>query len=75
MGRLGWVNPAETVQVAFGTSRAGAVDVALYRAAGIDALVQEHPEAGWERRHSERTGSSAGSTPPASGCAAASTKY
>ncbi|CAL9327531.1 hypothetical protein SUDANB38_05898 (plasmid) [Streptomyces sp. enrichment culture] len=49
MVRLGWVSPAETVQVAFGTSRAGAVGVALYRTAEIEGLVQEHPEADWER--------------------------
>ncbi|MFJ9797715.1 hypothetical protein ACIRUZ_18235, partial [Streptomyces sp. NPDC101145] len=30
-------------------SRAGAVDVALCRTADVDALVQDHPEADWER--------------------------
>ena len=31
MVRLGWIKPAESIEVRFGTSRAGAVDVALYR--------------------------------------------
>ncbi|MDQ0946075.1 hypothetical protein [Streptomyces sp. V1I1] len=32
MVRLGWIKPAESIEVRFGTSRAGAVDVALYTA-------------------------------------------
>ncbi|MGA4980263.1 hypothetical protein [Streptomyces cinereoruber] len=32
----------------YGTSRAGAVKVPLYRAADVDALPSTHPEADWE---------------------------
>ncbi|MEU6201658.1 hypothetical protein [Streptomyces sp. NPDC047061] len=35
---LKWIRPAESIEVRFGTSRAGAVDVALYTAASVDAL-------------------------------------
>ncbi|WP_342593518.1 hypothetical protein [Streptomyces inhibens] len=38
MVRLGWIKAAESIEVRFGTSRAGAVGVPLYRAADIDAL-------------------------------------
>lgn len=47
MVRLGWIEPAEWREVRFGTSRAGAVDVPLYRAADVDALPSAHPEVGW----------------------------
>ncbi len=48
MVRLGWVAPAEWREVRFGTSRAGAVDVPLYRAVDVDALPDAHPEVDWE---------------------------
>lgn len=47
MVRLGWVTPAEWREVQFGTSRAGAVDVPLYRAAEVDALPAAHPDVDW----------------------------
>jgi hypothetical protein len=34
----------QSIEVRFGTSRAGAVDVALYRSADVDALPAAHPE-------------------------------
>ncbi|MFI9046166.1 hypothetical protein [Streptomyces sp. NPDC053427] len=36
--RLGWFKAAESIEVCFGASRAGAVDVPFYRAADVDAL-------------------------------------
>lgn len=47
MVRLGWITPAEWREVQFGTSRAGAVDVPLYRAAEVEALPAAHPEVDW----------------------------
>ncbi|MEU5108160.1 hypothetical protein AB0H07_38885 [Streptomyces sp. NPDC021354] len=47
--RLGWVKVSEWREVRFGTSRAGAVDVPLYRTADIDALPAQHPEIDWEQ--------------------------
>ncbi len=47
MVHLGRVTPAEWREVQFGTSRAGAVDVPLYRAAEVDALPAAHPEVDW----------------------------
>jgi hypothetical protein len=35
--------------VRFGTSGAGAVDVALYTTASVDAVVGAHPEVDWEQ--------------------------
>ncbi|WP_217246149.1 hypothetical protein [Streptomyces sp. AC602_WCS936] len=48
MVRLGWVRSPQSIEVRFGTSRAGAVDVALYTTASIDAVVPSHPEVDWE---------------------------
>ncbi|SEB58215.1 hypothetical protein [Streptomyces sp. TLI_105] len=48
----GWIRAAEWVGVRFGTSRAGAVDVPLYRAADVDALVAPHAEVDWEELRS-----------------------
>ncbi|MGW1592814.1 hypothetical protein [Streptomyces sp. NPDC002343] len=36
--RLGWVRSPQSIEVRFGTSRAGAVDVALYTTASVDAI-------------------------------------
>jgi len=46
--RLRLVAPAEYVEVEFGRSRAGAVEVPLYRTASIDALPAAHPEVDFE---------------------------
>ncbi|MEW1551479.1 hypothetical protein [Streptomyces tsukubensis] len=47
MVRLGWVKPAEWAEVRFGTSRAGAVDVPIYRAGVVDSIPAAHPEVDW----------------------------
>ncbi|CAL9671193.1 hypothetical protein [Streptomyces sp. enrichment culture] len=44
MVRLGWVRSPQSIEVRFGTSRAGAVDVPLF-----DAVVPAHPEVNWEQ--------------------------
>ncbi|MFE4622707.1 hypothetical protein [Streptomyces mirabilis] len=46
MVRLGWLSSPQSIEVRFGTSRAGAadVDIALYTAASVDAVVPAHPE-------------------------------
>ncbi|EMF28324.1 hypothetical protein H114_14461 [Streptomyces gancidicus BKS 13-15] len=49
MVRLGWVRSPQSIEVRFGTSRAGAVDVALYTTASVDAIVPAHPEVDWEQ--------------------------
>ncbi|CAL9333861.1 hypothetical protein SUDANB15_00121 [Streptomyces sp. enrichment culture] len=49
MVRLGWVRSPQSVEVRFGTSRAGAVDVALSTMASVDAVLAEHPEVDWEQ--------------------------
>ncbi|MEV7898262.1 hypothetical protein [Streptomyces cyaneofuscatus] len=49
MVRLGWVRSPQSIEVRFGTSRAGAVDVALYTTASVDAVVNDHPEIDWEQ--------------------------
>jgi hypothetical protein len=48
MVRLGWVRSPQSIEVRFGTSRAGAVDVALYTTASVDAVPAAHPEVDWE---------------------------
>ncbi|QIS75577.1 hypothetical protein HB370_00705 [Streptomyces sp. DSM 40868] len=37
------------MEVRFGTSRAGAVDVALYTTVSVDASPAAHPEVDWEQ--------------------------
>ncbi|MFF9594056.1 hypothetical protein ACF1FX_33585 [Streptomyces sp. NPDC014646] len=49
MIRLGWVRSPQSIEVRFGTSRAGAVDVALYTTASVDAVIPDHPEVDWEQ--------------------------
>ncbi|WP_037812568.1 hypothetical protein [Streptomyces sp. NRRL S-1022] len=39
--------PPQSIEVRFGTSRAGAVDVALYTTASVDAAPAGHPEVDW----------------------------
>jgi len=46
--RAGWVAPAQWVEVRFGTSKAGAVTVPLYRTADVDAVVGTHTEVDWD---------------------------
>ncbi len=49
MLRLGWITPAEWREVQFGTSRAGAVDVPMFRTCDVDAIPNAHPEVDWEQ--------------------------
>nr|WP_251061555.1 hypothetical protein [Streptomyces sp. ISL-100] len=39
----------QSIEVRFGTSRAGAVDVALYRTADVDALPVARTEVDWDQ--------------------------
>ncbi|MFC8270031.1 hypothetical protein ACFUIZ_30565 [Streptomyces cinereoruber] len=48
MVKLKWIQPAEWAEVKFGASRAGAVEVPLYRTADVDALPGTRPEVDWE---------------------------
>ncbi|MGA5499244.1 hypothetical protein ACPCSP_33515 [Streptomyces cinereoruber] len=48
MVKLKWLRATEWTEVQYGTSRAGAVEVPLYRAADVDALPGTHPEVDWE---------------------------
>ncbi|MEV7676724.1 hypothetical protein [Streptomyces sp. NPDC088752] len=43
MVKLKWLRATEWAEVQYGTSRAGAVDVPLYRTADVDALPGAHP--------------------------------
>ncbi|MEU6867505.1 hypothetical protein ABZ924_30410 [Streptomyces sp. NPDC046876] len=56
MVKLGWIRAAEWAEVRFGTSRAGALEVPLYRTADVDSLVAAHPEAGWTEPRQVGTG-------------------
>ncbi|ROP55978.1 hypothetical protein EDD94_5568 [Streptomyces sp. PanSC9] len=47
MVRLGWVRSPQSIEARSGTTRAGAVDVALYTTASVDAVVPAHPEVNW----------------------------
>ncbi|MEU7282508.1 hypothetical protein AB0A69_27590 [Streptomyces sp. NPDC045431] len=49
MVRLGWVRSPQSIGFRFGTSRAGAVDVALYTTASVDSVVPAHAEVDWEQ--------------------------
>ncbi|MFE7359264.1 hypothetical protein ACFU8Q_40895 [Streptomyces sp. NPDC057543] len=49
MVRLGRVRSPQSIEVRFGTCRAGAVDVALSTMASVDAVVPAHPEVGREQ--------------------------
>ncbi|MDX3064746.1 MULTISPECIES: hypothetical protein [Streptomyces] len=46
---LKWVEPVERRKVSFGTSKAGAVTVPIFRTADIDALPGAHPEIDWQQ--------------------------
>ncbi|WP_269856982.1 hypothetical protein [Streptomyces sp. RPT161] len=54
MVRLGWIRSPQSIEVRFGTSRAGAVDVPLYRTADVDVLPSARAEVDWE--HLRRVG-------------------
>ncbi|MFJ6650606.1 hypothetical protein ACIQPS_33805 [Streptomyces sp. NPDC091290] len=56
MVRLGWVRSPQSIEVRFGTSRAGAVDVALYTTASVDAVVPAHSEVDWEQLRAAEKG-------------------
>jgi len=56
MVRLGWVRSPQSIEVRFGTSRAGAVDVALYTTGSVDAVIPAHPEVDWEQLHAVEKG-------------------
>jgi hypothetical protein len=47
MVRLGWVLSPQSIEVRFGTSRAGAV--ALYTTTSVDAILAAHPDIDWEQ--------------------------
>jgi hypothetical protein len=49
MVRLGWIRSPQPIEVRFGTSQAGTVDVALYTTASVDAIPAAHPEVDWEQ--------------------------
>ncbi len=49
MVRLGWVRSPQSIEVRFDTSRAGAVNIALYTTASVDAVPAEHSEVDWEQ--------------------------
>ncbi len=44
-----WIRAPESIEDRFGTSRAGAVDVALYTTASVNAVIPAHPKADWEQ--------------------------
>ncbi|GAA3352210.1 hypothetical protein GCM10017744_000170 [Streptomyces antimycoticus] len=48
MVRLGWVRSPQSIEARFGTSRARAVDVALYTTASVGAVIPTHSEVDWE---------------------------
>jgi hypothetical protein len=55
MVRLGWVRSPQSIEVRFGTSRAGAVDIALCTTASVDAVVLAHPEVDWKHLRGRRS--------------------
>ncbi|CAL9323938.1 hypothetical protein SUDANB66_06456 (plasmid) [Streptomyces sp. SudanB66_2053] len=46
----------QSIEVRFGTSRAGAVDVALYTTASVDTVVPAHPEVDWDQLRAVENG-------------------
>lgn len=56
MVRLGWVRSPQSIEVQFGTSRAGAVDVALYTTASVDAVPVTRTEVNWEQLRAVQKG-------------------
>lgn len=56
MVRLGWLRPRQQQEVQFGTSRAGAVDVPLFRTADVDALPATRSEVDWHQLRTMKKG-------------------
>jgi hypothetical protein len=56
MVRLGWLRSPQSIEVRFGTSRAGAVDIALYTTASVDAVIPTHPEVDWQQLRTAEKG-------------------
>ncbi|CAM5553818.1 putative protein OS=Streptomyces fumanus OX=67302 GN=GCM10018772_61600 PE=4 SV=1 [Streptomyces fumanus] len=56
MIRLGWLSSPQSIKVRFGTSRAGAVDVALYTTASVDAIPAAPPDIDWGHLRSVKKG-------------------
>ncbi len=46
--RLGWIKTVGWQKVQFGTSKAGAVDVPIYRSGTVDAIPGKHRKIDWE---------------------------
>ncbi|MFF9691439.1 hypothetical protein [Streptomyces sp. NPDC014623] len=46
---VAWIRSPQAIEVRFGTSRAGAVDVALSTTVSVDVVVPAHPEVDWEQ--------------------------
>ncbi len=47
--RLGWVKAVDSWEVQFGTSKAGAVDVPIYRSGDVDAIPRRRKTVDWEK--------------------------
>ncbi|MFI5571898.1 hypothetical protein ACIA6T_32075 [Streptomyces sp. NPDC051740] len=58
MMQLGWIRSPQSIEVRFGTSRAGAVDVALHATASVDAVVAARSEVDWDRLRAVEEGRS-----------------
>ncbi|CAL9616447.1 hypothetical protein SUDANB58_05751 [Streptomyces sp. enrichment culture] len=54
--RLGWVRSPQSIEVRFGTSRAGAVDVPLYTTASVDSGCRPVAVPGFTRGGRDRRG-------------------
>ncbi|MEZ0089977.1 hypothetical protein [Streptacidiphilus sp. EB129] len=50
--RLGWIRPKDWQKVQFGTSKAGAVDVPIYRGGDVDAIPGKRRKVDWEELRS-----------------------
>ena len=47
--RLKWVKPVDWRKVQFGTSKAGAVDVPIFRSGDVDAIPRQHRTVDWKQ--------------------------
>lgn len=47
--RLGWIEPSAWQRVQFGTSKAGAVDVPIYRSGDVDVIPGRRKQVDWEQ--------------------------
>lgn len=50
--RLRWIKPNHWQSVQFGTSKAGAVDVPIYRSGDVDQIPRKHQAVDWEQLRS-----------------------